>query len=70
MPRWYSLCDGSPGFPACAICRRHASNNGTAREEARQGMTAPDIDGKHCNRFMELPPAIRTAASPTPQVTP
>lgn len=65
MPRWYALCHGT-NLPACVLCRRHVSNNGNAIEQPRQAITTPDLVGTHCNRFMELPPALGVAGAITP----
>lgn len=54
MPRWYALCNGT-ALAACAMCKRFASNNGSASHEPQQAFTAPDLIGDHCNRFIECP---------------
>lgn len=65
MPRWFALCNGN-AMPACDLCRRHVSNNVIAAKEAQQAFTSPDLVGTHCNRFMELPPALGVAMAVTP----
>ena len=64
MPRWYALCNGA-GIRACALCKRHVSNNGTAQHEPQQGFVTPELSGDHCNRFIECPPYQRAAITPT-----
>lgn len=58
MPRWFALCHGTVDFPGCPLCRRFVVNNAIAAKERQQAMTAPDLRGRHCNKFMGLPPAV------------
>lgn len=64
MPRWYALCNGTD-IPGCRSCRRLATRHPFAAQERQQAWTTPDLQGGHCNRYIEQPATSLAAVTPT-----